>query len=50
MIISIEKFARTHPGDHADQVETYSLGRFMDDLHTDDDSAASEADRGETQE
>jgi len=48
-IVSI-KFAKGNPGEHAKQVERYSLGSFMDDLHSDEESASSEADRGEARE
>jgi hypothetical protein len=45
-VIRIEKFAKDQPGEHAKQVESYSLGRFMDDLHSEQEGEASEADRG----
>lgn len=45
-VVSIEKFAKEHPGEHAQQVEGYSLGRFMDDLHSEEDGRESESDRG----
>ena len=45
-VVSIEKFAQEQLGEHSEQVETYGLGRFMDDMHSDDDSQASEADQG----
>jgi hypothetical protein len=46
VVVSIEKYARDVPEGHARQVEAYSLGRFMDGLHSEQESRASEADRG----
>lgn len=45
-IVCIAKFARHAAGPHAKDIETYTLDRFMDDLHDDEQSGASEADRG----
>lgn len=45
-VVSIERFARAVAGQHAEQVEAYSLGRFMEGLHDDDESETSEKDRG----
>lgn len=45
-VVSIEKLARKAADEHAKDVEAYSLGRFMDDLHDDEGSGDSESDRG----
>lgn len=44
-VLNIEKKVKGIPGAHARQVETYSLSRFMDGLHSEEEGQASESDR-----
>lgn len=45
-VVSIERFARGAGTEHANEVQTHSLERFMNDLHSNEESEASESDRG----